>query len=295
MSESAVYRPHPEEAAKAMLQPESADSMTGGVLAGLRADRFELVSRGDFVSGILHRPIEIAEATQDDPAGSGIPLLLIQHALGGSILDKALACATPWAKRGLAVASIDLPLHGRRASPKLSDRLIEGCRRIASGEELDLDTGALVEEFARQSTSDLIRTLDALSGINGIDANRIGYLGFGLGAIVGSYLLAHDSRPCAAVFVLRAEALGNKRGPAELDAATYLKKAGLGAGSSGEARRMLFVAPEGPAQSTEENLDALFKAAPEPKQLHRFATEAQDLPKQTVQKIEDFLSQALKF
>ncbi|HIF92119.1 MAG: hypothetical protein ABGX04_11225 [Myxococcales bacterium] len=295
MSESAIYRPHPEEAANAMLQSESAGVNSEEVWAGLRADRFELVSRGDFVSGILYRPIEIAESTQNDPASPGVPLLLIQHALGGSNLDKSLACAAAWAKRGLAVASIDLPLHGRRASPKLSDRLIDGCRRIASGEELDLDTGALVVEFARQSTSDLIRTLDALSAIDGVDANRIGYMGFGLGAIVGSYLLAHDPRPCAAVFVLRADSLADKRGPDELDAVTYLEKAGIWADGIGEARRLLFVAPEGPVKSTEENLDALFKAAPEPKELHRFAPETPDLPKQTLQRIEDFLSQALKF
>jgi dienelactone hydrolase len=292
MSESAVYRPHPEEAAKASLQPAPGGDVTSGIWAGLRADRFELVSRGDFVSGMLHRPIQSTDSTPNDGDSPGLPLLLIQHRLGGSLEDAALSCAAAWVKRGLAVARIDLPLHGKRASPKLSDRLIEGCRRLARGEELDLDTGALVEEFARQSTSDLIRTIDALSAIAGIDANRIGYIGLGLGVIVGSYLLAHDPRPSAVVFALGSDALDAKRGPRALDAVTYLESA---ATDTSEDRQILFVAPEAPAHSTQENLDALFKAAPEPKQLHRFVSASQDLPKDTLQKIEDFLSPILKF
>ena len=296
MSESAVYRPHPEAPAKATLRSKASGIIPSGNWTGLRADRFELVSRGDFVQGILYRRAEVtADDASNDVSKKSCPLLLIQHALGESTEASSLACAAPWAKRGLAVASIDLALHGRRASPKLSDRLISGFQTLARGEELDLDTHALVEEFTRQATSDLIRTIDALSAIPGIDADRIGFMGFGLGAIVGSYLLAHDLRPRAMVFALGGDAIGTARGPAQFDAATYFARASAREDTASERRRILFVAPENASRSGQENLDALFEAAPEPKELHHFDGDARDLPKDTLQTVEDFLSQSLKF
>lgn len=282
MSESAVYRPHPEDPARATLLSETAV----GAWAGLQAQRFELVSRGDFVPGMLYR----SEAS-DPESGSGSPLLLIQHQTAGASDAACLSCAAPWVKRGLAVASIDLPLHGTRSSPKLSARLFDGIRRVATGDELDLDTGALVEEFARQTTSDLIRTLDALCAVPGIDGQRIGFMGFGLGAVAGAYLLAHDPRPRAAVLAL----VGGGRGPASLDPLTYLAQAKSVRADSDAGREILVVAAEDDERVTRSDVDALFKAAPEPKELLRFSGDPRALPKQTLSTIGAFLSKALDF
>ncbi len=152
---TALHRPYAETAARLSLRERST---TEG-----RAHAFEVVSRGDFVPGHLDRPHD----------GSGLPLVLV---LGGS---------SAWARgmqRDLAVARIDLPLLGSRQSPKLSDRLVSGHERLARGLPLDADTRALVEEFARQSISDVLRTLEALAAEADLDASRVALVGTGLGA-----------------------------------------------------------------------------------------------------------------
>ena len=53
--------------------------------------------------------------------------------------------------------------------------------------------------FNPQATIDLVRTLDAVVALGDFDSKRIGFLGLGLGARLGTTLLAHDDRPCAAV------------------------------------------------------------------------------------------------
>jgi len=256
MQRSAVHRPYPESPALAHLvafTPSRAWS-------GARADRFELVSRGDLVSGRLYRPDRSASSGAG-PSGS-VPLLLIQHDARGSVESPELECAAPWVRDGLAVAAIDLPLHGRRRSPKLSERLCEGFDRASRGDAIDPETRILMEEFARQSVSDLVRTLDALSrlptsvsGAPDIDVERLAFMGLGLGAVVGAYLLAHDRRPRAAV-------LANPRAvrePADLDPATWLSRS--------SDVEMLVLAPSPDGRSPNRASRMLFEAAPEPRRL----------------------------
>jgi len=281
MSESAVYRPHPEEPALATLRDEVATDLW----AGLTAQHFELVSRGDFVSGVLYRGRPVDRDPESDS-----PLLLIQHATEGGAYSDYLACAAAWSKEGLAIASIDLPLHGARSSPKLSGRLVDGIRRLSQDEELDQDCWALVEEFARQTTSDLVRTLDALSALPGIDPNRLGFMGFGLGAIAGCYLLAHDPRLRA--LVLAGVGAG---GPADFDARTYLDRARSTVPNSPAGREILVVAAKDDEHLSGKQVDALFEAAPEPREILRTKGCARALPKEILTKIEAFLRRTLEF
>lgn len=282
MPDSAVYRPHREDPAVATLRSVPASNSW----TGLSVEHFELVSRGDFVPGVLYRPLSPGDASE-----SGSPLLLLQHAAADGADASYLACAASWVAAGLAVACVDLPLHGSRSSPKLSARLVSEIGRVARGEELDLDSRALVEEFARQTTSDLIRTLDALSAIDGIDENRVGFMGFGLGAIAGSYLLAHDSRPRAAVLALA----GGGRGPTDLDPVTYLERAAGTLRESALECEVLVVVAEDHERIAAEDVDALFQAAPKPKELLRYAGGSRELPKETLGKIEEFLRRTLSF
>jgi len=66
MEASAVYRPHAEASASARLVPCPAPA----AWTGLRSHRFEIVSRGDFVPGVLYasevaRPEAPAARTAD--------------------------------------------------------------------------------------------------------------------------------------------------------------------------------------------------------------------------------------
>ena len=188
MSSSPFHRPHPEAPAQATLHPIE----PGAAWAGLDLQGFEVVSRGDFVSGVLAWSAVEAAA----------PLLLLIHGTGSSAAAPALDFAADWVRAGWHVARLDLPLHGQRSSPKLSARLVAGLEALDAGRALDVDTRALVEEFARQSTSDLIRCVEALTGLPRVDAHCVALMGFGVGASACAWALAHDVRPRAAVLAL---------------------------------------------------------------------------------------------
>jgi dienelactone hydrolase len=145
----------------------------------LRAQELEFNSRGDRVSGILLCPASGAGA---------YPLVLVAHALGDSaagVLGALGASGLPDA----ALAAIDFPLHGARADQKLLRLLQNGNARCVG----------LAEEFAQQAVIDLERALDALAAAAPIDARRIAYVGFGLGAQIGAAFCALDPRPAAIV------------------------------------------------------------------------------------------------
>lgn len=257
MSESFVYRPHLEAEAQARLMALS-DSTAADLEAWNELDsfRFELVSRGDFVPGRLHLP---PRPSRQGPA----PLILLQHDVGGSMKDEALAFAGSWAKAGWAIAMIDLPLHGERSSPKLSRRLVAGIGALARCETLDPDTAVLVEEFARQSTSDLLRTLEGLSALESIDPDRIGFIGCGLGALVGSYLLTHDKGLRCAALVCTGKGMACSGIPdahRALDPSQYLARP-----RANEAP-VLIVARDGDDCIPVASVRALYETASEPKQ-----------------------------
>lgn len=271
-----MYRAYLETPSTAQLFPFEA----GGAFAGVAASRFEIVSRGDFVPGVLYSP-------PNRPPGSGpVPLLLVQHGLGGSKTSPYLDCAARWVHDGWAVASIDLPLHGARSSPKLSERLIQGIDHVVNGEQLDAETFALVEEFTRQSTSDLIRTIDAMTALDPVDPHRVGYLGFGLGAVVGTYLLAHDSRPKVAVLAFA----GGGQGPPELDPSTYV---GRGEVRQATDRQLLIVAAENDKRVSIASSRSLFDAAREPKEFLISPGDHEQLTGKSLTKVHDFLKNAI--
>ena len=273
MTESAVYRPHHEAPARATLFAQK----PRGAWKSLHAQRFEVISRGDFVPGILY----LADAAEKTPA----PLLLLQHGAAEGMHSDRLSFAAAWARGGLAIATIDLPLHGERSSPKLSERLVTGIQQLDQGTRLDAETYALVEEFARQTTSDLIRTIDALSDLSSVDASRIAFMGFGIGAVAGSYLLAHDPRLRAAILA----GAGGGLGPTDLDPTTYLP------GVSGPAILVLSGDDDDPVVSRASA--ALFESAPEPKEALVFPGNSRDrtrpVPEETLAQLWRFLSKRL--
>ncbi len=243
------------------------------------------------MSGVLYASEELRPAARST-AGAA-PLLLMAHDARGSSRSDELACAASWAREGLRVAAVDLPLHGSRRSAKLSERLCEGFDRLVRAEALDLETQLLMEEFARQSTSDLIRTLDALLADPGtqIDADRIGFLGFGLGAAVGSYLLAHDPRPRVAVFA-GASAWAD---PPDLDPAHWISRA-----SKIECLVVALAHAAGEDAGGNEwrpaaGAQAFVDAVPGPRRLALQAGDARNPSTETLAAIREFLGSTLGF
>ena len=254
MPDSPVYRPHDEVPAHAHLRAIEAS----GAWQGIRARSFEYVSRGDFVVGRIYVP---------DSADSGpTPLVLLAPDTAESAESEGVGFAADWVRQGLSVAILDLPLHGRRASPKLSERLFEGIRMLERGDSLDVDTRALVEEFARQSTSDVIRGLDALTSLEDIDASRVALVGLGLGGVVCSYVRAHDPRPVACIY-----AGGTARfSDPELDAANRLADR-----QTRSSCATLFVTGARTSEVPANTTRAFHDAAPEPKELIEVAAGAE--------------------
>ncbi|MCP4907242.1 MAG: hypothetical protein GY910_19880 [bacterium] len=241
---------------------------------------FEYVSRGDFVGGRLYLP----GAARPRPA----PLVFLTHGTGESARSESLDFALDWVHLGFAIAAIDLPLHGRRASPKLSDRLVQAVGALTRGETIDAEGRALTEEFARQSTSDLIRGIDAIGILDEVDAERIGLVGQGVGATVSAYLLAHDDRPRACVFIGGAGRFED----AELDPATRL--AGR---SSAKKCPTLVMAITGDPEVSPASAHALFEAAPEPKEFVEISSKAGGtggLSEKAARRAADFLTRAFE-
>lgn len=229
--QTSLYRPHAETPARLSLRAANDGRR--------RSECFEVVSRGDFVPGGLHRP------TSAGPH----PLVLV---LGGS------AAWDRGGEQGLAVARIDLPLLGARQSPKLTDRLVGGHGCLTRDELLDPDTYALVEEFARQSVSDVVRSLEALATDTGIDGSRTALVGAGIGASVCAWALPF-------VPALRACVLAGPVGAfsdARLDPAVRIGTADLE-----DVRCRIYATTDGPSEAAVGALAERLPGRPTPQSL----------------------------
>ena len=237
----------------------------------LRVSRFEFSSRGDRVRGRLLLP-----ETGDGP----FPMVLLQHGLNGAKdADYIENTGCPWARGGAAVASIDFPLHGERANPKLCDLLRSG---IAEPQRANEPTQILVQEFFRQAVADLGRALDALEALPEIDRDRIAYAAFSLGSLVGATFCASDPRPCAAVFAIG----GGGTGPDELDPARSI--------GNFAPRPSLFVNSKTDEVVPLAAAEALFAAAGEPKERHWFDGAHAEVPGRSLKAMWQFLSRHLE-
>jgi dienelactone hydrolase len=237
-------------------------------LAPLRCERFEYTSRGDRVSGRLLLPAE---------RGGPRPLVLVGHGAGGSkevpYLDAAVG---PWVRGGAAVASIDFPLHGERASAKLSERLLASLAPGAGRED------PLWLDFALQAVRDLERALDALALHPEVDAERTAYAGFSLGTILGALFCAGEPRVRAAALAIG----GGGIGPAEADPAHHIARFA--------PRPLLFVNATLDQRVSRERAERLHAAAGEPKQVLWFECGHSDLPGRALKAMWQFLRPELR-
>jgi dienelactone hydrolase len=199
--------------------------------------------------------------------------VLLQHGLGGSKSSPYLdATAHVWVRDGAAVASIDFPLHGERASAKLGDLLAAPDAGPAR---------ALASELLRQAVIDLRRALDAAASLPEVDAGRAAYAGFSLGALVGATFCAVDPRPRAAALALA----GGGLLPPEVDPLTHVARIA--------PRPLLLVGASGDRRVPRAATEALFAAAREPKRLLWFEATHDALPGRALKAMWGFLREAL--
>jgi len=256
MHDDALFASDPGEPLALWERPQAAPAAA----PDLRCISFEFASRGDRVPGRLLLP----------PRGAGpFPLVMLQHGLGGHKQSPYLDAIAPvWVRGGAAVASIDFPLHGARASGKLGDRL---------GSQVTGPARALATELMRQAVIDLRRALDAAAHLRGVDARRAVYAGFSLGAIVGATFCGVDPRPRAAALALG----GGGMGPPETDPLRHVSRIA--------PRPLLMIGATRDQTVPRSATEALFAAAGEPKQLIWFEASHEALPGKALKAIWRFL------
>lgn len=210
--------------------------------------RFELNSRGDRVTGRLLIP---------DDRSEPCPLIVIQGDAGAGCNSASLDFAGSWLHEGFALATLDLPLHGERSSPKFSERLLEAIETVrgnsTSNVPLDANGKALLLEFTQQAVCDLSRTLDGLAALPAIDDQRIGIMGLGHGAAIAAIFASLDLRT-RAVALAHCSAIGLP----EIDPVQFVGNIG--------PRSVLFLeSSQASSKQASDSDTALFDACAEPK------------------------------
>jgi dienelactone hydrolase len=231
----------------------------------------EFTSRGDRVPGRLLLPLTASEPP---------PVVILQHGAHGSKeADYLDVSAGPWVQRGAAVASIDFPLHGERASEKLSQRVLE---TLAPDRGSDPLGARLWVEFVHQAVIDLRRTLDALEQMADVDARRTTYAGFSLGTILGVPFCAADPRPRAAALAIG----GGGFGPPEVDPVRHVGRIA--------PRPVLFVNATRDERIPRAAAEALHEAARDPKHVYWFEATHSELPGVALKAMWTFLASHLE-
>lgn len=125
-----------------------------------------------------------------DAPATGWPVVLYAHGTGGSYRSfVANKTALRLAQQGLAVLSIDQPLHGPRA-PDLdpTDQVFFDYQNPVAG-----------RGNSRQAAADYIQLVRLVTELDDLDGDRISFMGHSQGGMIGSLFLAHEPRVEGAV------------------------------------------------------------------------------------------------
>lgn len=203
------------------------------IVGNLREATFSLDVNGERVPGLLFLPV--------DPPGK-LPLVLIQHPATSSKDDYFVTePARAWAGLGWICGGIDAPFHGDRSSHDPLGVLRDRSR-----------FPAIRDQFA----SELSATIDAIAASYPVDLDRLGFVGYSMGSMLGLPAVARDGRFKAAVFCLIGE--GGLVGQVREPDSDVSKLAGVAVRIVGKTEDELI-----PAEATE----SLFAALPGHKDL----------------------------
>lgn len=228
----------------------------------------EYSSRGDRVPAHLLLPERV------DAAGF---LVVTQPGLrSGRGAVEVTALCKAWVSRGAAVLLVDLPLHGERASAKLSERVTAGMRPEGVSSPLER---SLWVDFVRQAVADLRRGLDAAGMHPEVEGRRSAFAGFGLGARIGVLLCALEPRIAAAALA----GAGAGLGPPELDPARFA--------AAIAPRPVLFVNARGDDTVPRQGAEVLHAAAREPKEIRWLDCSGAELPTGALEAMGEFLGE----
>jgi len=163
----------------APLVPETLDER---VVGGVRVRHLRFTGgNGARVPARLFQPPELAAPG---------PAVILQHGANTSKDDLYIAApAKRWAREGWTVLAIDLAEHGERADSEPLDVMT---RRRLIGKPA----------FVEQGVRDLRRAVDLLTATPGVDAARIGFVGFSLGGMLGTVFAAGERRVRAVAIVI---------------------------------------------------------------------------------------------
>lgn len=228
----------------------------------------ELTSRGDRV------PISLWLPTAPVPA----PLVCLQPGAGESGDAGHLLAIDELISVGLAVATLDWPLRGRRASVKLSERLIEALAADAA----DPNDAPLIEQFILQSVVDLAHTVETLAEMPEIRGDRICLSGVGIAAHLVALLGSISPRPAALCLAPTRQ----PRVEHDLPLSALV--------GAGRKRPVLLLARKNAAEVPPEELEALRLACPGPADLERIAGRIDPLDREGVRHVARFVSRTFR-
>ena len=177
--------------------------LRGQVLAAVDDDR----GPGDRwrLDDEAHRAGDVVGVTVRVPPGPGPwPVVIGGHGGDGHRDAPYLRGASKsWARRGLAMVAPDFPCHGeRRGAPD----------RTPLWESPDL---------LRRSVVDLRLLVDTLAVDPALDPDRVGYVGFSMGVLIGVPFMAADQRVKAGAFMVGGSPPGAPGPPPPTDPARY--------------------------------------------------------------------------
>jgi dienelactone hydrolase len=161
-------------------------------VGGVRERRFDLPRDGRVIPGLLW--------TRDDPpTDEPAALVLIGHgASGDKRQDYVLSMARRLVRNhALAAVAIDGPVHGDRRTGDASGRAGRQVVFLEFAQSWSSDPTMTDEMVA-----DFRATVDALTGLDDIRTDAIGYWGLSMGTILGLPFVAAEARVKAAVLGL---------------------------------------------------------------------------------------------